>query len=83
MHCGLTTAVADRLIGLVQKEALLARPGEVTNLYGASSVGNAGSSKLCMIDYCHLQVSYPALHASVTCHACWHIVQQAAAEFHL
>ena len=45
-QCGLTSAAADELIGLVQKEASLTRPGEVSKLYGASSVGHAASGKL-------------------------------------
>lgn len=45
-QCGLTSAVEDELVGLVQKEASLIRPGEVSKLYGASSVGHAASGKL-------------------------------------
>ena len=45
-QCGLTSAVADKVVGLVQREASLTRPGEVSKLYGACSVGHAASGKL-------------------------------------
>lgn len=48
-QCGVTTAAADWLVELVQQEALLVQPGEVTKLYGASSVGHAASGKLCIL----------------------------------
>ncbi|DBA85687.1 hypothetical protein WJX77_011063 [Trebouxia sp. C0004] len=48
-QCGLTSAAADRLVGLVQKEASLTRPGEVSKLYGASSVGHAASGVVCIL----------------------------------
>ncbi|KAL0053810.1 hypothetical protein WJX82_011147 [Trebouxia sp. C0006] len=48
-QCGLTSAAADKVVGLVQREASLTRPGEVSKLYGACSVGHAASGVVCVL----------------------------------
>ena len=53
-QCGLTSPAADRLVGQVQKAALLHMPGEFPKLYGASSVGHADSGRLSVLTCIYL-----------------------------
>ncbi|KAL3146579.1 hypothetical protein ABBQ32_000819 [Trebouxia sp. C0010 RCD-2024] len=47
--CGLTSPAADQLVGLVQKHAMLQQPGDFPKIYGAASVGHAGSGTVCIL----------------------------------